>query len=116
MVMKRKLFGILTVVLFTLFWALPSLTFALNLDEAKSQGLVGEQQDGYLGIVIANPSAEVRQLVESVNAKRREEYSGIAQRTGTAQGVVEALAAKKAHEKTRPGNFVQSPSGEWQRK
>ena len=31
--------------------------FALDLDAAKSQGLVGEQTDGYLGIVKATPAA-----------------------------------------------------------
>lgn len=41
-----------------LILALPA--WALNLDEAKHQGLVGEQADGYLGIVTSAPSAEVR--------------------------------------------------------
>ena len=116
MLKERKISRFMVVAFLAALLALPSLALALSLDEAKGQGLVGERQDGYLGIVVANPSAEVRQLVGSVNAKRREEYLAIAQRTGSALGVVEALAAKKAHEKTRPGNLVQSPGGEWQRK
>ena len=39
----------LTVLIVTLLLASPAL--ALNLDEAKSQGLVGEKHNGYVGVV-----------------------------------------------------------------
>ena len=47
--------------------------FALSLNEAKAEGLVGEKIDGFVGIVVADPSAEVRELVEQVNRQRRAE-------------------------------------------
>jgi hypothetical protein len=87
---------------------------ALSLDEAKTSGLVGEKVDGYLGIVGA-PSSEVRALVDSINQQRRAEYQAIAARNGTDLRTVEALAAKKAIERTPPGYFVES-SGGWTRK
>ena len=90
---------------------------ALDLDEAKSRGLVGERPDGYLGIVEpGNAGAEVREVVESVNARRREEYARIAERNGVSLEVVRQLAGKKAIERTPPGQWVLLPDGRWTRK
>ena len=50
--------------------------FAIELADAKSQGLVGEQSNGYLGVVKNAPG--VQALVDSVNAKRRDAYQKIA--------------------------------------
>jgi uncharacterized protein YdbL (DUF1318 family) len=88
--------------------------FALDLGQAKSQGLVGETASGYLGVV--SGGGDVQQLVNSVNAQRRAEYQSIAQRNGTSLQAVEALAGKKAIERTPPGQYVQLPSGQWVRK
>lgn len=93
-------------------WTTPA--WAIGLQEAKAQGLVGEKLDGYLGIV--RPAAGVQALVQQVNNGRRKHYEGIAQRTGTSLQVVEVLAGKKAIERTPPGQYVQSPSGAWTRK
>src|SRR4051812_28495182 len=90
--------------------------FALSLHEAKDQGLVGEQQNGYLGAVPSNPPSEVRQLIEEKNENRKDRYYEIAKRNGTTVSAVEALAAKKAADETRPGHFFQSSSGKWMKK
>lgn len=90
----------------------PFMASAMSLTEAKSQGLVGEQTDGYLGVV--KPGAE--DVVESVNAARRAEYESIAAGKNTSREVVEQLAAKQAYEKTLPGNYVQKPDGSWRKK
>jgi len=79
---------------------------AMDLDAAKSRGLVGERADGYLGIVVANPSAEVEALVEEVNGKRRDRYEEIARSNGIEVSEVEALAGQKAIEKTASGGWV----------
>ncbi len=52
------------------FVVVPSI-FALSLDDAKAQGLVGEKTTGYLGL-ISSSNAEARTLVEAVNQKRRQ--------------------------------------------
>ena len=75
----------------TTIWS-PSV-WALDIHQAKSQGLVGERLDGYLGIV--KSSAGVKSLVDKVNKGRRDYYKDIAKRNGTSQNVVEALAGKK---------------------
>src|SRR5215510_8007933 len=42
---------------------MPVPSWGLTLDEAKVQGIVGEQPDGYLGIVAPRASAEAQALV-----------------------------------------------------
>ena len=93
-----------------------STAWALSLDEAKDSGLVGEQRNGYLGIVVSGPSAQVKSLVEDINNKRRAVYQQIAQRNGTSLETVTALAGKKAIKKTRAGNYVRGADDGWQKK
>ena len=93
--------------------ALPQLAFALSLDEAKAKGLVGERQDGYLGAVSATP--EVNALVKDINNKRRSFYQESAQKNGTSQAAVEALAGQKAQSLTPAGQYIQTGSG-WVKK
>lgn len=102
-------------ILMLLMVLLPFSAFALNLQEAKSQLLVGESVTGYLGVVKSN--AGVSALVKDVNAKRKASYQKIAKRNGTSLSAVEELAAKKAIEKTARGQMIQtSPGGAWVRK
>lgn len=92
---------------------LPQTAWAIDLDAAKTQGLVGEQPNGYLDVVKPDSAAEVRVLVTDINAKRRQKYQEIAGKNQTSLQVVEALAGKTAIDKTPPGQFVKSPSGAW---
>jgi uncharacterized protein YdbL (DUF1318 family) len=94
----------------------PAALWAASLDQAKSQGLVGEQANGYLGVVAANAPADVKALVADINQKRKQEYQSIAQRNKTSLDAVEALAGKKAIELTPAGQYVRPPSGQWVRK
>ncbi len=89
--------------------------FALDLDSAKSQGLVGEKRDGYLGVVVSGNSA-AQTLADSINAKRRDEYKAIAAQNGQSLDVVEKLAAAKAYEMTRSGNYLMDAGGAWVKK
>jgi hypothetical protein len=100
----------------TLALLLPLLAHAVTLDEAKQQGLVGEDASGYLEAVVARPDKAVRDLVAEVNAKRRAEYERIADENGIDVADVEALAGKKAIEKTAPGHYVRLPGEDWRRK
>ena len=88
--------------------------YALDLDGAKAQGLVGEQRDGYLGVV--SGGSEAQALANDINAKRRSEYSAIAARNSQALNVVEKLAAAKAFEMTKPGHYLQDAGGSWVKK
>jgi uncharacterized protein len=88
--------------------------FAMSLQEAKSQGFLGEQQNGYLGQVKAN--AQARALMEEINAKRRAEYERIARKNNISVEDVARLAASKAFRAADRGEYVQDASGSWVKK
>ncbi len=88
---------------------------ALDLEEARARGLVGETARGYIAPVQA-PTPEVTQLVNQVNAGRRAEYQRIARTTGTSLEAVEVSAAQKIFRQLPPGTFVQATGGSWSRK
>lgn len=96
------------------FTMLAGNAYALDLQTAKAQGMVGEQADGYLGIVRSAPG--VQALVNDINSRRRAHYEQIAKKNGTSVQVVEALAGKKAIDMTPRGQFVRDQSGNWIRK
>jgi uncharacterized protein YdbL (DUF1318 family) len=110
----KKLFLVRFIFVICAMLLLASPAWALDLKDAKAQGLVGEQLNGYLGII--KSSAAVNALVGDINSKRKAMYEKIAKRNGTSVSAVEILAGKKATEKTPAGQYVQSPSGAWQRK
>jgi len=91
---------------------LPTLAFALNLQEAKAKGMVGETPSGYL----ASVNGQAQNLVGEVNAKRKAKYSQIAQGNGTSLDSVEKLAGQKAIANTAAGNMIQNPDGSWAKK
>ena len=93
----------------------PASALAADLQQAKNDGLVGEQLNGYLGLIGANAPAEVRALIADVNAKRKAKYQSIATQNSASLETVELLAGKKAIEKTRPGHYIQSAAG-WKKK
>lgn len=95
---------------------LPSLAWAINLDTAKAQKLVGETPSGYLAAATSSPSAEVQNLVNSINAQRKAAYQKIAQSNGTSVTDVEKLAGQKAINNTAPGHMVKIPGGGWVQK
>ena len=90
--------------------------FAITLQEAKEQGLVGEQADGYVGYVVGSVDPELRALVDDVNQQRRQRYEQIARQNGLQVGQVQALAYQEAVEATRSGHYYQDSSGNWVRK
>lgn len=104
----------LLIILAGVGWSAPS--WAISLHDAKAQGLIGEQANGYLGLVKPDASTEVKALMNDINAKRKKEYQNIARRNNTELNAVEALAGKKAIERTPPGQYVKPPSGGWVKK
>lgn len=95
---------------------LSGTAFAITLDEAKAQGLVGEKVDGYVAAVIANPNAELQALIETTNEGRRQVYADLAQRNNITVEAVGIVSAEKLREKAARGEYVQSTSGQWEKK
>ena len=58
-------------------------SWALELDSAKQMGLVGEQMNGYLGLV-ASSNSEAAALVVEINQQRKLKYQEIAAKQNTA--------------------------------
>lgn len=89
---------------------------ASELDDALRAGQVGERFDGYVGAVSSDPSADVRRLVDSINAQRREHYQAIAAKNGVDVAQVAAISGKKLVERAAAGSYVMLPDGAWRRK
>ena len=88
--------------------------WAITLDQAKQEGLVGEMADGYVGVVVA--SSEVTTLVEVVNKKRKEIYLNLARKNKLTMQQVNKLAGEKSLEKTQSGHLIKNTAGEWVKK
>ncbi|MFT6928016.1 MAG: hypothetical protein ACJAZP_003663 [Psychromonas sp.] len=85
--------------------------FAIELSDAKQQGLVGEQMDGLLGVIEASP--EVKELVNSINTQRLAVYKQIAEKNAMSIDQVSVLAGEKAIKKTPKGQYIQNTVGQW---
>lgn len=83
------------------------------LPVAKAQGLVGEQPDGYLGVVKAG--GDTAAVVQLINNARRSEYQKLATANGIQLADVELMAGQKALDKTQSGHFVLR-DGKWVKK
>lgn len=84
--------------------------WALTLQEAKDQALVGEMRNGYVGIAVS--SAEVSALVNEVNEKRKAAYEQIAQSNNLTLEQVEQRAGIKNLERTASGHLIENASGQ----
>ncbi|MBZ0333886.1 YdbL family protein [Marinobacter sp. AL4B] len=108
----------LSAVLLTMVLTIPAFAMGLDdakdkLDSAKRQGLVGETPTGYLDVVHA--AGDARDVVETINEARRNEYTRIAEKHAIPVTQVETVAGKKAIEKTPSGQFVLI-EGQWVKK
>ena len=89
--LRNKFHWIFPMLLALSLFAVPAS--ALDLGQAKNQGLVKETVSGYIAAV--KPSAEVNALVSKINAGRKAEYQRIAKKRGTSLTAVEQLAGQK---------------------
>ncbi len=84
--------------------------------QLRASGQVGEQADGYLGLVGSAPAA-VRAQVDSVNIKRRAYYTDLAAKRGAK---IEEVAATTACElfrtKVATGQYYRLPDGVWRQR
>jgi uncharacterized protein YdbL (DUF1318 family) len=104
----------LFVTLLAVLLALPGAAFALDLNSARSQGLVGERADGLIGAIARNGEAEA--LVNSVNAERMKSYQQIAAKEGTKLDAVQAIAGEKQVQKAREnGWYYMDAGGSWKK-
>lgn len=80
---------------------------------ARAAGKVGEQPDGYLGIVGAADPATQR-LVDDINIKRRAVYAEKAKEKKTTIEAYALTSGCEAIARTEPGEKYLTPDGTWQ--
>ena len=84
--------------------------------QLRASGHVGEQADGYLGLVDAAP-ADLRAQMEQVNIQRRAAYTQLAaQRNATIEEVAAATACQLFATRVGPGQYSRLPDGVWRRR
>ena len=89
---------------------------ASPLSKPKSDGVIGEQANGYIGLVEQNVPADIKKLVNEANANRKTGYQKIAAKQGTSLKDVEKVGGQTAIDKTLKGNYVRDASGRWRKK
>jgi uncharacterized protein YdbL (DUF1318 family) len=80
---------------------------------AREAGKVGEQADGYLGIVGAADPA-LQRLVDDINIKRRAVYAEKAKENNATLEAYALTAGCQAVARTTPGEKYRAPDGSWQ--
>lgn len=85
------------------------------VDAAKVSGTVGEQADGYLGIV-AGGDAALRSAVAEINTGRAAAYKDIAAKTGATPEAAGQATAKQLYARLAPGQFWKPLDGGWVKK
>ena len=90
--------------------------WAIDIDSAKAQGLVGEANTGFLAAVKTPASAEVNALIADVNAIRKSKFQSAAKKTGATVAQVSNRFHELAVQKTAAGHFYQDKSGRWVKK
>lgn len=84
------------------------------LNELKAQGLIGENNLGFLEYRTAT-KAEA-ETVAAENADRKTVYQAIAKRQNTTVELVGQARAKQIASKEAPGSWIQDDTGAWKRK
>jgi len=90
--------------------------WAIGIQDAKEQGLVGEAKSGFIAAVQTPVSAEVRALIADVNGKRKAAFAKTARKTGTTVAQVANRFYELAVRKTKPGHYYQDAGGRWKKK
>jgi uncharacterized protein YdbL (DUF1318 family) len=104
--MYKRLASLLLLLSLSLSAVAMNLNEAMTaLGEAKTSGQLGEMPNGYLGVVRGD--TQVAEIAQLINQARRAEYQRLATQNGIKLSDVEAIAGKKAIEKTPPGQLIQ---------
>lgn len=87
------------------------------LDDARAAGQIGERADGYAAAVDPGAPANIKNLVNDINAKRRTAYQQIAAEKGVPAEQIAAITAEKLiREVLKPGMYYMDATGSWKQK
>ena len=85
------------------------------VDAAKAAGTVGEQADGYLGIV-SSADGTVTAAVNEINAGRRQVYSQTAAKSGVTPDAAGQATGAQLIAKVPGGQYFKPLGGAWTKK
>jgi uncharacterized protein YdbL (DUF1318 family) len=85
------------------------------VDAGKASGTVGEQADGYLGVVSGGDAA-LRAAVADINAGRAAAYKDIAAKSGATPEAAGQATAKQLYARLAPGQYWKPLDGGWTKK
>ncbi|MCP4037736.1 MAG: YdbL family protein [bacterium] len=86
------------------------------LGTAKSAGQVGEKRDGFLELFDEKASEKIKKMVADTNERRRSRYESIAQMQGSSIEIVGRQAGARIIARAKPGELIETPDGEWEKK
>jgi uncharacterized protein YdbL (DUF1318 family) len=86
-----------------------------TVDAAKAAGKVGEQADGYLGIV-AGADGTITAAVNTINSGRREVYSQTAAKSGVTPDAAGQATGAQLIAKVPGGQYIKPLGGAWTKK
>lgn len=87
-----------------------------KVDAAKAAGTVGEQSDGYLGLVKPG-DADTKAAVDEINAGRAGVYAEAAAKNGVSPAAAGASAFNNVIQpRLKAGEFYKDSSGNWKQK
>lgn len=73
--------------------------WALDLQQARAQGIIAEQPDGFVRLVVNTPEAAA--LVQEINAARLAEYQRISKEKNQPTEVIAKIAAEEIARKLK---------------
>ena len=82
--------------------------------QLKSEGIIGEDNKGYLGFVTSKKKEAA--VIEAENSDRKKVYSAIAKQQGTSVELVGERRAKQIAGRAKSGEWLQDESGKWYKK
>ncbi len=98
--------------LFAFALATPVRALPAVLEQAKKEGVVGEQANGYLGFVKGKKgSPAVSAELKKVNDQRRKIYREQAEKKGTDANTYAAVVGQKQIAREAKGNWVRNQQG-----
>lgn len=113
--MKKQIICAAAVLVFSAMLS-PSGAASPAVEQAKDQCVIGEQADGYLGVVAGQSVSEaLRREIADVNQQRKSVYADLARRNGVTVDVAAALTAEKLMNQATPGQCIRDQSGEWRK-
>jgi len=88
-----------------------------TVDAAIARGEIGEQINGYLGIVDGkSPSDAVKNAMSEINIARKAVYTEAASDGVEPASVYATVTGEKQIKKSAPGTYVKDATGVWKKK